>query len=178
MDHVQSFQEGSERAFNYFFREHYTSLTMFACRITNCMEAAEEIAGDALLKLWERRRCFTHPLTIRSFLYKVVRFASLNFIRDRQRESSRLCRLSYVAEQEAQPVLQHLIRNEACQEVMAAVRLLPPQCRRVVESLYVEERTPEQVALNLRLSVSTIRNQKARAMLLLRKRMDLASCEC
>ncbi|MET0638123.1 MAG: sigma-70 family RNA polymerase sigma factor [Chitinophagaceae bacterium] len=173
-EYVRSFQEGDEQAFNYFFREHYVALSLFAYRIVRQMEAAEEIAGDAFLKLWERRRGFSHPLAMRSFVYTAARFASLNVVRGNLRERKKIRELGYFCEREERFILQQLISTEVYQELMSAIHSLPRQCRKIFESLFLNRQTAGEVALEMRLSVSTVRNQKARAIQLLRARLEQA----
>ena len=172
--HVQSFQEGDERGFNFFFREYYVALSLFAYRQIGRYDIAEEIAEDALIKLWQRRQGFTHPLAIRSFLYTAARFACLNFIRDRHREKRKANQFAYLCEEGQAPVLQQIIHVEVYKEALRAVGRLPTQCRRIFESLFITGKTPDEVAEEMGLSVSTIRNQKARALMLLRKQVDLS----
>ena len=171
-DYLLWFQTGEERGFNYFFHQHYSALALFAFRITANKAVAEEIAGDALLRLWERREGFHHPLAIRSFLYTASRFASLNFIRNQQRENLRQKQLAYLSDNHERFILQDMISAEVYAEVYQAIQTLPGRCRTIFEMLFIEGQSYEQVARELALSVSTVRNQKARALKLLRKRVD------
>jgi len=171
-EQVRAFHAGEEKGFNFFFREHYKGLTLFAYRITHHREAAEEIAEDALMKLWEKRAGFNHPLAIKSFLYTAARFASLNYIRNLRRETLRARQLAYLTDERDEYILQDIISSEIYAEVFEAIKTLPPRCRLIFEMIYLQERSYQEIAVELNLSVSTVRNQKARALMLLRKQVD------
>ncbi len=169
---MQSFHDGEEKGFNYFFHQHYKALALFAYRITGHREVSEEIAEDALMKLWERRAGFHHPLAIKSFIYTAARFASLNHLRNQRRENLRVKQLAYLGDERDRFILEDLVSAEVYAEVFNAIADLPPRCRLIFEMIYVEERSYQDIAGELGLSVSTVRNQKARALVLLRKRVD------
>lgn len=136
------------------------------------MDVSEEIAADAFYKLWERREGFSHPRAMKSFVYTAVRFACLNFLRDHLRDRRSNIRFSRFCEKQERFILQDLVNTEVCREAMVAVRSLPVQCRQVIESLFLARQTPAEVASAMKLSVSTVRNQKARGFSLLRKKME------
>ncbi|RYY62233.1 MAG: sigma-70 family RNA polymerase sigma factor [Chitinophagaceae bacterium] len=171
-EYVRSVHEVDERAFNVFFREHFRMVSLFAFRITHRMDVSEEIAADSFWKLWERRAGFTHPLAMKAFVFTAVRFACLNFLRERVRERNGINRFARFCEKQERFVLQDLINTEVCREAMGAVRSLPSQCRRVIESLFLAGCTPAEVAADMKLTVSTVRNQKARGFSLIRKKME------
>ena len=171
-EYVRSVHEVDERAFTIFFREHFPVVSLFAFRIIHRMDVAEEIAADGFWKLWERRSGFSHPLAMKSFVYTAVRFACLNFLRDRSREQAGEKRFARFCEKQERFILQDLVNAEVCAEAMEAVRSLPAQCRRIMEGLFFSGQTASQLAASLDLSVSTVRNQKARGFLLLRKKMQ------
>jgi RNA polymerase sigma factor (sigma-70 family) len=94
-DFVRSFQLGDEKGFNFFFREYYAALCYFSFQIIKDKPGAEEIAGEAFMKLSERHSSFNNIPSIKSFLYTTARNASLNWIRQRKRNGQRTKELAY-----------------------------------------------------------------------------------
>ncbi|RYY53656.1 MAG: sigma-70 family RNA polymerase sigma factor [Chitinophagaceae bacterium] len=169
---VQSIPEMDERGFAGFFREQFPLLTHYARRLSGQEQEAEEIASDAFFKVWERRDNYRHPLVMKAFVYTAVRYACLNLRRDKRRETARFRRFSHTLPTQEGNVLQSISNAESCREALTAVGTLPQRCRLVFESLFFNGQSPTEVAISLRLSVSTVRNQKARAFLLLRRKMS------
>lgn len=169
---ILAFQQGEEDGFAWFFRTHYAALTLFAYKITGQKEAAEEIAGDAFLTAWQKRADFSHPAVLKSFLYTAVKFGSLNWLRQHRKEGLKARQLALLSDTAEQPVLYEMVSAEIHQQVFTAINQLPPKCRRIFQMLYIEGKDFQQIATELQLSVSTIHNQKARGIRLLREKVN------
>jgi RNA polymerase sigma-70 factor (family 1) len=174
-EYLYAFRQGLERGFNFFFREYYASLSYFSYNYTNDRSIAEEIAGETLMKLWELHKNFDNLQAIRSFLYDATRNASLNWIRSQKRNSRKLNELSYLTEDLERNSFEQIVEAETYRETLSALKALPPQCRKIFQMLFLEGKNCQQIAKELNLSISTIRNQKARALSLIRQRIAFVS---
>lgn len=170
-EYVRSFQNGEEKGFNFFFREYYAALSYFSFQIIKDKPEAEEIAGEALMKLWERHTDFDTLRSIKSFLYTTARNASLNWVRQQKKGIQRAKELAYLAEESESPIMQQIIEIESYREIFLAINTLPPKCRQIFQMLFFEGKDYKQIAQELNLSIDTIRNQKARALMLIRERV-------
>ena len=65
----------------------------------------------------------------------------------------------------------HIIRSEIYQEIMKAVKELPPRCQHVFELAFIDQKTNEEIAEELHLSVNTVRVQKNKAKQLLQLKL-------
>lgn len=169
-EYVRSFQLGEEKGFSFFFREYYPSLCYFSFQIIKDRSATEEIAGDALMKLWERHENFDNLQSIKSFLYTATRNASINWIRQRKRSIQREKEILYLGEETEDSIIEKLIETEIYREIFTMLNTLPPKCRKIFTMLFIEGKNYEQIAEELNLSISTIRNQKARGLMLIKQR--------
>lgn len=172
-DYIRSFQNGEEKGFNFFFHEYYVALCYFSFQVIKEKSIAEEIAGDALMKLWERRENFDNLPTIKSFLYTATRNASLNVLRIQRRNNQRAKELLYLSNENEANVIHQIVETETYREIHLALKTLPPQCKKIFQMIFLEGKNSKQIADELNLSISTIRNQKARALTLLRHRVFL-----
>ncbi|HEY2722955.1 MAG TPA: RNA polymerase sigma-70 factor [Chitinophagaceae bacterium] len=166
-----AFRNGEEKGFDFFFREYYAALCYFAFRITNDKMVAEEIAEESFIKLWERHANFESAGALRSFLYTTTKNACLN---EKRREASSRKRESIVAATiDEDNILQKMIESELYHEIFIAINTLPPKCSQIFKMLYIEGKDYLQIARELNLSINTVRNQKARGILLLRQRLSM-----
>lgn len=168
-DNLLSFKQGEEKGFNFFFREYYASLCYFSNNIIKDDAAAEDICTESFIKLWERCREFESISHIRSFLYKVVRNASIDWIRSNKKAQDFAKAQSYLCEPSEASIQQHLIAAETYREVLASIERLPTRCRTIFKMIYLEGKDYTQIAKELGLSINTIRVQKARALAILRQ---------
>lgn len=173
-EYVRSLQNGEEKSFTFFFREYYAALTYHSFQIIKDKADAEEIAGESLMKLWERHENFDNLAAIKSFLYTTTRNASLNYIRQQERAANRHKEANYLSETRERDAFERIAETETYREIFVALNTLPPQCRKIFSMHFIEGKEYQQIADELNLSVATIRSQKARAIILLRQRLAMS----
>jgi RNA polymerase sigma-70 factor (ECF subfamily) len=131
----------------------------------------EEIVQDVFLKLWERRIDFDHVESIRGFLYTSCRNTALNRIKQENRIQQKTS--FYIAQVDLVdlPISHQMIYMETLRTIHEAIDTLPEQCKQVMRKLIVEDLSPQEAAISLGLTTSTIYNQKKRGIELLRLRL-------
>jgi RNA polymerase sigma-70 factor (family 1) len=168
---IDDFRTGDENAFSQIFRLLYPAMCFYALRYTGDQTAAEDIAGESLLKIWERRPTFSNYKVLRSYLYSTVRNASMNWLKAEKRGEVHKNELAVRAEVSESSVLENIVRAEVFNDVYAAFSKLPPKCRQIISMIFFEGKNTRQVAEELNLSIGTVKTQKARGLTLLRNRL-------
>lgn len=165
-----SFLNGKEEGFKYFFDTYYPSLCYYASRIIKDTAEAEDIVQESFIKLWKRRAQLDGNSNIKSLLYSIVRNACLDLIRHQRYVAVSENELSHMqGDTDGSNILHELIRTELLRELYNAIETLPAECRKVFKMIYIEGKNNRQIATELQLSESTIRNQKARGLDILKK---------
>ena len=173
---AQRFNTGDEQAFAGIYNLYHRQLLFYASKFSLGVEAAEEIVSEAFVKLYQGRsagKAFESLEHIRNFLYKVTHNAAITHLGYSQRQSTYMENyLTIASGQDAETEARnHCIEGELLQIIYDAVEGLPTECKRIFKLLYIEERNYQEVAHELGLSVQTVRNQKSRAIQLLRSRI-------
>lgn len=168
---AQSFQRGEEEGFNYFFNSLYRGLLLYAFRMLNDIQTAEDIVGDAFIKVWERHHTFAHHRLIKSWLYTTVKHACIDKLRQQKSAQEREQEHAYWQKNTIETfATQEMMRAEMISEIYNAITDLPPRCQQVVRLLFIEGKTLTEVADEMKVTVHTIKNQRARGLKLLKKR--------
>jgi RNA polymerase sigma-70 factor (ECF subfamily) len=162
------FQQGNEKVFDAIFQLHYKPLVFFANKLVK--EKAEDIVIESFAKLWNKKARIEKAGAIKNYLYTSVRNGCLNFLRNEKVKCENEKVLPLYTDWE-EPVLHHIIRADTINEILRSMELLPAQCRLVFKKFFVEGKDYPTIAREMKLSISTVRNQKARALLLLRGRL-------
>lgn len=168
---IQSFQRGDQQAFNFIFDRYYRSLCYFASRFIPEKPVAEDITQESFVRLWEKHDAFSGLPSIKAFLYIITRNACLNFIKHWNHEKKNEQHWGVMWDETEESILAILTRSEVLKEIFNAVEALPPECRKVIQLCFIEGLENQEIARQLHLSVHTIKNQKARGLYLLRKRL-------
>ena len=167
---VKAFQRGEEKGFTYFFNELYPALLYFAFRIVNDKAAAKDIVEDSFIKIWERRTTFSHHKVIKSWLYTTVRNGCIDWQRKQQSNQQHEEELANMQKNSEIHAMQEMIRAEVASEIYNAFTHLPPRCRQVFKSIYIEGKSLKQTAQEMQLSINTVKNHRTHGLTLLKKR--------
>lgn len=170
-DHVDLFRNGNEKGLSFFYKALRPGLVYFAFRILNDKPEAEDIVEESFGKIWERRSTFYEDKVIKSWLYTTVRNASINKLQQEQRLNVR--KEQYALEQEGSYQSSPLYDIEFAEfivKVHATISVLPVECQKIFRLMYIKGKTVREIAEELQLSISTVKNQKTRGLDILRKR--------
>lgn len=165
---VKLFVAGNEVALDYYFKLHYHPLRYFACSIIHEPMEAEDIVAGCFSKLWEKRSDFSNSENIKGFLYVSCRNYCFQFLRNLKRRNVAQQLYFEQLEQSERNVLNEIIEAELLNLLEKEIILLPGRCSEVFRLLYFEGKNTVEIALQLDLSVQTIRNHKTRALELLK----------
>lgn len=163
--------EGDEAALQELLDRYWGPLVAYANGILEGPPAAaEDVAQDAILDLWERRADWSPEGTVRSYLYQAARHLALNRIRHervRSRSSDEVERAERARRPNPTP-LERLERAELREALEGAIDELPPRRREVFSLGYLHGFTHREIAETMEISVQTSKNQMSAALAELR----------
>lgn len=166
-----SFLEGQERGFDIAFTTYYKAICFFARRYTKDSDAAEDIAEESFIKLWSNREKIEDEKHLRNWLYKTAYHGCLKWIEREKIKVKSEKAIGRISDTEEKDCTENIIRAETMRQVKEAMEKLPAQCKKVFYKLYIEGKTVAETADELQLTISTIKNQKARGIKLLKIRL-------
>jgi RNA polymerase sigma-70 factor (family 1) len=134
-------------------------------------EVAEDIVQDCFIKLWNNRAQVKHPKALKSYLYTAVRNRSLDHLREVSGHKSHHEKISSTFSEYDESLVRQIAKGEMLNEIFNLMQILPPKCRTIFSMLYIEGKDYSEIAQELGLSVSTVKNQKAKAIQLLKSRL-------
>jgi RNA polymerase sigma-70 factor (ECF subfamily) len=165
---VAAFRNGDQSAFREVFNVWYKPLYYFVNKLIESKEEAEEIVQNSFIKLFERCALFETAANIKAFLFVTARNNSFDYLRSLKVQKEKQQAFFEAMQDEAFFQYEYEIKDELVEMVRAAIEELPEECRRVFKMLYYEELSPAEVAEILNITVSTVYNQKSRAVKALR----------
>lgn len=151
--------------FERWFKLLYLPLGMYALRLLDDADAAEDAVHDAFMKVWERvgdDGC--DILNFRAYLYRAVRnecIAYLKNIRDKAPETE----FPDVAEEEIDTSFRDA-------RIWKAIDGLPEKCREIFLMSKRDGLSNDEIAEELGLSVKTVKNQMTKAFSRLREALS------
>jgi RNA polymerase sigma-70 factor (ECF subfamily) len=163
-EQMDAFQKGDEGMLRFFFDLHHKSLRYFALGLIADEAEAEDIVSSCFVKLWQFRKQYTDFSKIKAFLYISCRNACLDHLKKIKRrkgwQDEYLRQLEYGDER----ILQQVAESDYLDIINKEIDGLPQKCGEVFKMLYFEHKKTDEIALQLNISVKTVRNHKARAV--------------
>src|SRR5262249_49464522 len=146
-------------AMNYLFKRHYKPLCYFAWQLTGDKAEAQDIAGEAFIKLWRKHDDFDSFRNIRAFLYIATRNACFDYLKHIQRKTASHESMSYLAEISEEYIQSRMARAEVLQLILYEVETLPPIRRQIFKMIYLEDLSTGEIAERLHITTDTVRVQ-------------------
>lgn len=163
-------QQGEEAGLKALFQAYYRPLVYFACQLTGDPPFAEEMASEAFVKLWAAKEELQAQGSVKAWLYTTVRHGCIDQLRRAQR--LRVGAAGLEADPPSPtPVLERMIAAETVHRVVQMLEALPPKCREVFRLYFLQGLSYAEIAARLGTTERTVRNQKGRAVQLLKERM-------
>ncbi len=176
---IDQLKQGNEKAFKHLYENHYALLCHIAQEYVNDKFLAETLVGDVIYHLWEVHESLDIKISLRSYLVKSVRNRCIDFLSS-QRERKEVTFSTLGKEELAQNhyissndyPLGILLEQELENEIHKAIKKLPQECRSVFQKSRFEKKKYEEIALELNISVNTVKYHIKNALRLLNEQLS------
>lgn len=158
---LSAFRNGSERAFNEIFTAYDSRLMKYALRICATRLDAEEVVQDVFASLWENRTTI-EGTDITGWLIRVCRNKALKSLR-RQVFQVDIAAFPEMPSGHMNP-LEQLYYDEIEKYIQEVIHSLPPVRKKIFLLSREEDRSYQQIADELGISVFTVKKQISLAL--------------
>jgi RNA polymerase sigma-70 factor (family 1) len=167
-----AFHNGEEKVFNFFFREYYAVLCFFANKYVNDPGAAEDMVSEAFIQLWTGREKIKNEDHLKNYLYRAVTNLCFDHKQKIKTKEKYLQVVKSDHEFDENEFNKNIIEAETFRQVKEALDMLPGQCQKIFKKLFIEGRSVKETATELGLTISTVNNQKARGLKIIRGKLS------
>lgn len=168
---IKALARGDKKAFQKLYESFFVALRVFAGNFYVEREEAEDIVQEVFCHLYDSPVLFTDVNSVKSYLYSSVRNRCLNHVRDEKRRHEREMRFVDILENE-QYFFDRTLENEIYRQLTVLLQELSPQCQNIFRRV-LDGDTSEKIAVDLNLSVETVKTQRKKAKKILRERYAL-----
>ncbi|MBB5441168.1 RNA polymerase sigma-70 factor (ECF subfamily) [Pedobacter sp. AK017] len=168
---INALRGGVDQALSHYFQMYNKSLLYFATKLIQDQEESQDIVANCFVVLWNKRANFETDESVKAFLYISCRNACLNFLKHLKIKTRVQQVFQDELAQNEDTVLYQIIRSEVLSELRQEIELLPENYREVFKLIYFEHKKTDEIAMQLDLSVQTVRNYKSRSVELLKTAM-------
>ena len=170
-------KESDRGAFDALYRRYSGSAYGLAYRVLGQQVLAQDVVHDAFLAMWRAPEAYDPARgPFRGFFLALVHHRAVDTVRREERLRARTERAAnlepVVDEDVAEAVAEDAYLGVRRKEVRAALGVLPPEQRQVVEMAYLDGRTQVQIAEELGIPLGTVKTRTFAAMRKLRKALE------
>lgn len=166
---------GNKGAFGHLAERYYEMAKRFAIRIVKNEDTATDLVQESMLQAYLSLKYLQDGERFKGWLYGIVRNVCMSYIRDRKTHAFSFLPddilLSYdYSWKEALDPQEIAEKRELYQHMQKAINTLSPGNRTVTRLFYYEQLSLKEVALQLNISVSAVKNRLYKSR---RRLMDL-----
>lgn len=160
-----------QKVIKYLFELYYEELCMYAYKLHENKDTAEEIVQEVFLYLWEKRESVEIKTSAKSYLLKAVKNKSINFFKTRYAK----CSFSEIDHNIIATNTENYSKNnfnELSKLTRQAINSLPERCAVIFKLSRNFNMTYKEIAEHLDISVKTVENQMTIALKRIRMYLD------
>jgi RNA polymerase sigma-70 factor (family 1) len=167
-DLISLIERGHTSTFTRFYTSYFQKLILASDKYINDIHTAEEIVQDIFLKIWEFPENMIEVKSVKSYLYRSVINASINFAN--RQKSLEQHHLKLASEFSDDYLIDLDEENEMILILRDEIDKLPAQCKKVFKLSRFENFKYKEIAQELNISEKTVENHIGNALKVLRAR--------
>jgi RNA polymerase sigma-70 factor (family 1) len=155
------------QAFTEFYTQFFQKLLLASDKHVKDIFVAEELVQDVFLKIWENPANLHEVKSIKSYLYRSVINAAINYVNRQKNIELHHQKIVAAGADEDFSALDE--ENEMIVLLHQEIAKLPPQCQKIFKMNRFEHLKYKEIALALHISEKTVENHIGTALKTLRK---------
>lgn len=163
----ESIRKGDQSVFKSFFEKNYEDLVIYANGFLFDQDSSQDLVQEVFIYIWENAKSIDIQVSLKSYSYTMVRNRCFNFLKTiKITDDYELLdlALNLVSEHEIS-LSDEDERKILNQQVSKALTSLPDRMQEIVKLKYLNNYKYSEIALELNISVNTVKTQLKRAKL-------------
>ena len=154
--------------FELLYKTHYKELYIHALSFVRDDEEAKDIVTDVYEYVWKNFDKLDSSVSLRPFLYTLVRSRSLDFLRKEKTKEKFLAYKKTFPEEEGE----YVEYEQLIEKVMRIIENMPQQTATVLKKCFIERKKYQEAGDELGISINTVRGHITKAISILREKMS------
>lgn len=148
------------------FKRHYYLVSYSIYNLVKDPRTTEDLAQEVFMEIWKRRDSLVINTSLKAYLRRSAVNKTLNYLRDKKNwKNEELSEIQLNLSSEPGKTLE---ATELEKIIGQAIEQLPERCQLIFKLSRVEEKSYQEIADELNISVKTVENQIVKALRMLR----------
>ncbi len=172
-DLLISLKNGDHAAMEYLYRMYWEVVLDAAYKRVRDEEIAQDITQEIFISVWENREKLNIDSSLEAWLKGAVRYKVINYIKSAiVKEKYKEDILWLIDDQAVSPAENMLMLKDLNKQLDMAMMDLPERMRLIFSMSRKQEKSAQEISVELNLSMQTVKNQISAALRLLRKKLS------
>lgn len=167
---IDAIKNGSQTAFERFFKQHYSQLCGFAFGYVQNSDEAEDLVQNAFFTIWQKRENLSPNQSLKSYVYTAVKNACFNKLKS-QKVRDEYGQLAVANEEHSIDAQELLQEAELSERINAAINAMPTERQRIFLMSRNDGLKYKEIAEKLGKSIKTVENQMGKALKYMREEL-------
>jgi RNA polymerase sigma factor (sigma-70 family) len=168
---IQQALAGNDRAYKKLMSKYHDPIFNFIYKMVHDRQQVEDLTQEAFIKAFASLKNFNDEYAFSTWLYKIATNNSIDFIRKRKLQmysidkpiESKDSDYTFELPDDSYEADRELISDQRTKLLNAAIARLPEKYRKVIRLRHVEEKSYEEIAVQLNLPIGTVKAHIFRA---------------
>ena len=165
---IEELKNGNSKAFRKLFDYYRNDLYKFSLSMVCSKDYAEEIVQDVFMKVWVKRETLNTEMSFKAYLFTITRNKNIKFLKKAANDRKLREEIFYKKQKFANSIDIYVREAELESIKKEALDKLSPRRREIFEMSRNENKSYEEIAAELGVSISTVRNQMSKSLEILR----------
>ena len=152
------------------FETYYKSLVLFANRFLTSKEECEDLIQDVFIDLWEKEIIFPDEMSLKGYLYKVVRNKCYNVIKHNKVKDKYAENIIQSLEDD-NLFLEQILEEEIAHQLYKSIEVLSKRKKEIIK-LSLKGLKNSEIAESLNIKLQTVKTLKSQSYKILRKQFQ------
>lgn len=166
-------KKGNQNAFRTMFDEYYSLLCAIAYHYVRDTSVSQILAEDALLSIWDKHEDITFITSLKAYLMRTVRNKSIDYLRSSKIEETfinieEVGNYCFIPDEE---LFEKYVLAELEEKIEEAISTLPDECKNVFIMSRYDDKSYQEIADYLNISINTVKYHMKHALSLLREEL-------
>jgi RNA polymerase sigma-70 factor (ECF subfamily) len=150
--------KGDERAFRVLYDTYFIRLSAYVFKLCKSASVTEEVLQEVFMKLWVNRSGLGHIEVPEAYIVSIAKNTTISWLRKLARQTNLVADLTALVEEQSNEAEDKMSVSALESLIATALSRLSEQKQKVFHLSKVEGKSHDEIAAELHLSKSTVKN--------------------
>lgn len=169
---MDAIANGNEIAFKTIYDAYFKKLSAYLYKLCKSNDATEEMVNDVFLKIWKNKSSLNHIESFEAYLFTIARNKAIDYLRKLAKDTNLITELTTQIQESHNEIEEKLDATALKNLIEQSLAQLSDQKRRIFKLSKEEGYSHDEIAVEMQLAKSTVKNHLSETLKHLKKQVD------